>query len=113
MTSCERGDIVLVPFPFTDLETHKKRPALVLAVIDSKTLPDLLILAMITSQIDGEMIQGDVLFKDWQRCGLIHPSKLRLAKLVSVEEKIVIEKLGVLPRSGMKMVRQEIGKIFS
>lgn len=112
MTSCERGDIVLVPFPFTDLETHKKRPALVLAVIDSKTLPDLLILAMITSQVDGELIQGDLLLKDWQRCGLVHPSKLRLAKLVSVEEKMVIEKLGVLGRAEMKRVKSELVRIF-
>lgn len=112
MTNCERGGVVLVPFPFTDLETRKKRPALVLAVIDSETLPDLLILAMITSQIEGERIRGDVLLKDWQRCGLVHPSKLRLAKLVSVEEKMVIEKLGVLGRAEMKMVKSELAKIF-
>ena len=49
MTGCKAGDLALVPFPFTDLKTTKKRPALVLAVIPSKILPTLYIVAMVTS----------------------------------------------------------------
>lgn len=50
-TSFEFGDIILVPFPFTDLQTTKKRPAV---IISSTTYhlayPDLIIMA-ITSQV--------------------------------------------------------------
>jgi len=113
MTGCKAGDLVLVPFPFTDLKTTKKRPALVLAVIPSKILPTLFIVAMVTSQITGERIQGDHDILSWKESGLLHPSKLRLAKLVSLEEDLIQKKLGTLPREDRKNVAREIQNIFN
>ncbi len=57
-TSFSQGDVVLVPFPFTDLSAIKQRPALVLSPDRSnKVRPDLVV-AAITSQIPT--IPGDV-----------------------------------------------------
>ncbi|MHB8744753.1 MAG: type II toxin-antitoxin system PemK/MazF family toxin [Sulfuricaulis sp.] len=51
MTSFEFGDVVLVPFPFTDQSAAKKRPAI---VVSSQTYnserPDVIIMA-VTSQL--------------------------------------------------------------
>jgi mRNA interferase MazF len=41
-----KGDVVVVPFPFSDLTQAKRRPALVLSVLEG----DDLILCQITSQ---------------------------------------------------------------
>jgi len=41
-----KGDVVVIPFPFTDLSGNKKRPALVLAVLPG----DDLIVCQITSK---------------------------------------------------------------
>ena len=45
-----RWDIILVPFPFTDLTTYKKRPALIISPEEYNTGQDLII-AFITSNL--------------------------------------------------------------
>lgn len=113
MTTYKPADVVLVPFPFADLSTTKKRPALVMASIPVKTFPDLVIISMMTSQIEGPKIEGDLLIKDWKVAGLMNPSKVRLAKLVTVEEGVVHQKLGTLTSADWKTIHKEFLKIFS
>lgn len=50
-TTYKQGDVVLVSFPFTDLTSAKKRPALVLSPDVFNRLNEDLVLAAITSQI--------------------------------------------------------------
>lgn len=50
MTNYEFGDVVLVPFPFTDLTTIKKRPAVVVSSADYQRERSDLILIAVTSQ---------------------------------------------------------------
>ena len=77
MTSFEFGDIILVPFPFTDQSITKKRPAV---VISTKTYnqkrPDLIIMA-VTSQIKPASIIGEVIIQEWQAAGLLKPSAIK------------------------------------
>lgn len=77
MTPFEFGDIVLVPFPFTDQSTTKKRPEV---VISSKTYnterPDRIIMA-VTSQVKPTSIIGEVIVQDWQEAGLLKPSAIK------------------------------------
>ena len=47
-----QGDILLVPVPFTDLSSQKKRPVLVLSNKDYNKAADDLIVAAVTSLVD-------------------------------------------------------------
>lgn len=113
MTASSIGDVVVVPFPFTDLRTTKRRPALVLARLASATVPSLVIVAMVTSQLQSGHLPGDCRLSKWTECGLLHPSKARLGKLVSLEERMLGKKLGSLTSDDVEKVRRELRKLFA
>lgn len=72
MTGYEFGDIVLVPFPFTDQTAAKKRPAAVVSsAAYNRNRPDIILIA-VTSQVQHAHF-GDVPVKDWQQAGLSNP----------------------------------------
>jgi mRNA interferase MazF len=95
MTPFEFGDIILVPFPFTDQSATKKRPAV---VISSKPYnqgrPDLIIMA-VTSQIKPTSIIGEVIIQDWQEAGLLKPSAIKPV-ITTIEKPLVIKTMGRL-----------------
>ena len=55
-TRFRRGDIVLVPFPFTDLSSSKRRPALVVSPDTFNERMQDLLLAAITSQLTDDRL---------------------------------------------------------
>src|SRR3990172_1554403 len=95
MTNYEFGDVVLIPFPFTDQTTAKKRPAVVVSSSDyHRSRPDLVLMA-ITSQIKPVAGFGDVTIEHWEEAGLIKPSVIKPI-LTTVEKSLVTRKLGKL-----------------
>jgi mRNA interferase MazF len=107
------GDVALVRFPFADLATTKKRPALVLARTVRSSRNRLSTLAMITSQIESLKLAGDVLLSDWQAAGLLHPSLLRLAKIATVDEDLIEKTIGSLSRPDREAARRAFRQVFS
>ena len=92
-----RGDVVLVPFPFTDLSSSKLRPAV---VISMDTLRGDVTLAFISSQRVGRGGAGDVavlpMHPEFALSGLTVPSTIRTGKLVTLARPIVRRWLGRL-----------------
>ena len=80
-----KGDVVVLPFPFSDLTASKKRPALVVAVLAG----DDCILAQITSQ---ERSNPDAIFlskNDFDQGGLPVQSNIRPDKLFTADRNLV------------------------
>jgi len=70
-TGFEFGDLALVPFPFTDQRTTKRRPAVVVSSSAyHRERPDLIILA-ITSQVRAVPTVGEVAIEKWKEAGLL------------------------------------------
>lgn len=73
MTDLKRGDIVIVPFPFTDFSTSKQRPALVISSdVFNRSREDAILVAL-TSQTDSASKGGNYLIKgpEQKRSGLL------------------------------------------
>jgi len=85
-----KGDIVLIPFPFTDLSGNKNRPALIL--IDSE---DDVTVCFITTQLKWQS-ELDIPIQPSEINGLKKPSLIRLGKWATIDKELIIGRLGVL-----------------
>ena len=93
MTTYKFGDIVLVPFPFTDQRTIKKRPAVIVSSDKyNHHRPDIVIMA-VTSQMHSADYFGDVVVNDWRQAGLLKPSVIKPI-FATIEKGLVIKQLG-------------------
>ena len=71
------GDVVLVPFPFTDQSGTKKRPAVVVSSHGYNTSRRDIVIMAITSQVRLPLGFGKALVAGWQGAGLIKESVLK------------------------------------
>ena len=106
------GDIVLVKFPLSDLESSKKRPALLLVQSTITSKVGVISIAMITSRIDGLKFPGDHKIEDWGEAGLLHPSVIRLAKIATIEIGMVHQSLGRLSARDFRSIKSAFQKHF-
>ncbi|HKK00665.1 MAG TPA: type II toxin-antitoxin system PemK/MazF family toxin [Desulfuromonadales bacterium] len=88
-------DVVVVPFPFTDRTTTKRRPALVLSGAQSfNRKVGQAVMAMITSAKNSDW-PLDIDIEDLDSAGLPAPSIVRM-KLFTLDEQLVVRKAGML-----------------
>jgi mRNA interferase MazF len=89
------GDVVLVPFPFTDQTAAKRRPAVVISsAAYHRDRSDLIIMA-ITSQIRSSDRFGEVKIKTWEKAGLLKASVIKPV-ITTIENSLVLKRLGTL-----------------
>jgi mRNA interferase MazF len=104
---CKRGDIILVPFPFTDLSSAKVRPALVLSPKKEKSLD--IIICFISSQLDATN-PHTIQINPSSGNGLKVPSLVRFDKIATLDRRIA---LGVLGRVSPEWLSSNKKKILS
>src|SRR4051812_25382204 len=93
--SLARGDVVLTPFPFTDLQGQPVRPAL---VVSQGVIGQDVILAGISSVVRGSAVPSDHLLQsgdpEFPMTGLRVTSVIRLHKLVTIDVALLLRRLG-------------------
>ena len=101
-----KGDIVIAPFPYSDLTASKKRPALVVAPLTG----DDVILCQITSQQKYDNYSISLTDKDFQTGSLHQESYIRPNRIFTADSRIVLYKAGTI---SIPKVEQVIGAIIS
>lgn len=103
--------VVRVPFPFTDRNTSKNRPALVLSEEGSFNTPaGHSVMAMITSEANAPW-PLDCQIRDLAAAGLPAPSKVRF-KLFTLDHRLVRGKIGHLAAADVDGVRAAFARVF-
>lgn len=87
-----KGDIVVLPFPFSDFSQEKRRPALVLASFENGDC----ILSQITSQPVKDQYAVPVRDEDFTEGSLRHASNVRPNRLFTANSEIVLYRAGRL-----------------
>ena len=104
-------DVVVVPFPFTDRTTAKRRPALVLSDADNfNKRVGQSVLAMITSASNSDW-PLDTNIKDLDAAGLPSASVVRM-KLFTLDDKLVIRKAGTLAKQDKSAVSSALKQLL-
>jgi len=93
-TTYNKWEIILVPFPFTNLKSTKRRPALIISPDEYNEKIDVVI-AFITSKIDTEYRLGDYQIREWKKAKLPKPSKIRM-KFATLDKSMIVKKIGKL-----------------
>ena len=106
----ETFDVVVVPFPFTDRDAERRRPALVVSSPDFNETHAQSILAMITSA-DGRW-SSDVALRDWTEAGLSVPCNVRL-KLFTLDDALILRKAGALSERDAEAVRGSLARFVA
>ncbi len=111
MTPFEFAEVILVPFPFTDQTTNKKRPAIIISSNKYNTdRPDTIIMA-ITSQLKSKNIIGEVIIQEWEKAGLLKASAIKPV-ITTIEKKLIIRKMGKLENKDLLTLQESLSLII-
>lgn len=103
-----KGEVVVIPFPFSDLSGSKRRPALVLADLPG----DDLLLCQITSQSSRDIHAIPLLISVFLNGSLPVNSYVRPTRLFTADRNIIIRKAGLVRAKTINDVTQTIVKII-
>lgn len=105
------GDVVLVPFPFTDQSGTKKRPAVVVSSHGYNANRRDIVIMAITSQVRAPLGFGEAMVADWQGAGLIKASVLKPV-VATIEQGLVLRVMGHLSADDLKTLREVVGDVI-
>ena len=108
MEKLVKGDVVVLPFPFSDLSASKKRPALVIAPLDG----DDIILCQITSQARIDDYSVILNNSDFKQGSLNLTSIIKPNKLFTADKSIIHYKIGSIKDKKLKEVTDSICDII-
>jgi mRNA interferase MazF len=112
MTRYKFGDIVLVPFPFTDQTSSKQRPAIVVSGDRyNREHPDVIVMAITSQQRPGAQLAANCPIGNWQAAGLLKPSVIKPI-VMTLEHRLILKTLGKLDASDLSALQSLLQRIF-
>jgi len=108
----KQKNIVLLPYPFTDLEGTKVRPAIVISNDNLNKKSDDCIMVPLTTVIKDEPYSIIITQENLSSGKLLKPSRVRADKIFTVEKKLVMMEIGTINDTTFKRIKSEIAKVL-
>jgi len=105
------GDVILVPFPFTDLSAQRVRPALIVGRVTGLDV----IVAFITSRLHMGNAPATYIFQrnpEFEATGLRVASAVRLDKLATIPRQLIVRRLGRIGSQTSAAVTETLRYVF-
>jgi mRNA interferase MazF len=104
----EQGDIVLLPVPFTDLSSQKRRPAIVISSSAyNRNGPDVVVVAM-TSRLHLSPYSFRINTADLVQGKLNRPGTVRADKIYTLAQAIIVKRFGRVADVVVQRIRHMI-----
>lgn len=100
-----KGDVVVLPFPFSDLTSSKRRPALVISQLAGD---EDIILCMISKQQHDDTHSVPLLLSDFANGGLDTDSFIRPKRLFTADSNLIIQKRGTISQNKLSEVTAKL-----
>ena len=100
----ESGEVVVIPFPYSDLSKSKMRPALIVADLNN----DDFIMVQITSKNYDDIYSLQISNKDMDNGSLNFDSYIKYSKVFTANTNIILKRIGKLKRNKLDMVINEL-----
>ena len=105
-------EVVLLPYPFSNFEGMKVRPALVVSNESFNRKSADCIMVPLTTVIKDEPYSVIIDNEDMDSGKLVKPSRVRVDKIFAVEKNLVTMKIGIINNKTFEKIKAEIFKMF-
>jgi mRNA interferase MazF len=111
----EQGEIVLIPIPFTDLSSHKRRPVIVISNdVYNRATNDMIVVAMTSNPSPVAADYGFVIQNlDLSRGRLNHPGTVRVDKIYTLSQSLIVSKFGQIDVKTFNRINDILGKLVA
>lgn len=109
----KQRDLLLVPIPFTDLTSKKRRPVIVLSNDDYNLKTQDILVVGVTSLIQNKKYSVPLRKEDMEKGELLRDSEIRADKIYSLSQDIVTKRFGRIKEEVFREVVEKINQLIS
>ncbi len=109
--TCKQWDVILLPFPYTDLSSAKKRPAVIISPLQYNKGLDTVFMYL-TSKISKRDEKGSHELLKWKEAGLPLPSMTKM-KFMALDKNLIVKKIGEIQDADKTIIKQKLKLFFA
>jgi mRNA interferase MazF len=109
----EQGDIVLIPVPYTDLSSQKRRPVVVVSNSTyNQAHSDVVVVAMTSNPVVADY-SFSITSADLDIGSLNRPGKVRVDKIYTLSQAIIVKTFGRVNAATLQRIRETLQELTS